>query len=169
MRTGPTLAVSCWPRRWPSSPPAAVASAAFPTARRHEGEKGVGEVTERIAATQTTALPQDLKLRVISSLVLAIVALLCNWAGAWSFLGLSLACALVMSWEWSRIVRGAQLDAATALHGLVVAAGAVLAGLGLGQWAIVLVLVGTGAMLVASLGRHPLVSGIGVVYVGLPA
>lgn len=107
--------------------------------------------------------------RLASALVLGAVALAANFAGAPAFAVLVALLALVMSWEWSRVVRGVTADVAFAASAVAVAAGVALAALGM--VALAPVALGIGAILVAfsSLGPRPRLSAAGVLYVGLPA
>lgn len=113
------------------------------------------------------ALSQDLLPRAISGIVLAAVALASNWAGHWPFFLVVLAVGLLMSWEWSRIVRSAS-DGAFILHALGVGAGTVLASMGMP-------LAGCGMIIASAIfvgllaTSQKLLSMVGVVYVGLPA
>lgn len=143
----------------------------YRTARRDKGNDDVGEVTEQllVARPQPAGLPQDLWPRVLSAMVLATVAIACNWAGAWPFAALVLAVALAMGWEWSRIVRGVSFDWALVVQGLVIAIAVVLAVFGFGLWGVALVLAGAVVVLSTSSAQHAAVSACGVVYIGLPA
>ena len=129
----------------------------------------VGEVTERIAVARPTALPEDLKARVASGLVLGGLALAANWAGTLQFSVLVGVVALLMSWEWVHAVRGTTLDRAllVQLAAVAVAVGAIA----IGQlWLAIGTLVGaTIAVMAMCRELRPLFSGLGVLYIGLPA
>ena len=129
----------------------------------------VGEVSERIVVARAATLPADLTPRIVSGLVLAGVALAANWAGPITFAALVGIVALVMSWEWARVVRQPALDtgllaqlAAMPIPVAAVALGHPIAGLGA-------LLVGAAVVALLCRPRQPLLSGLGVVYVGLPA
>lgn len=110
-----------------------------------------------------------LKTRAASALVLAIVALGANFAGALPFAVLVTALALVMTWEWGRMVRGWPADIVLAVHGAAVLGAAILAGLGLAAFG--LGALAAGAILAAPMawGSGARLSALGVCYVGLPA
>ena len=78
----------------------------------------------------TPWLSSNLKLRLISGAVLATVAFLLTYAGPLPFALLILVCALVISWEWGRLVRGATFDLGFFLHAIGVTAAIVLAAAG---------------------------------------
>lgn len=127
----------------------------------------------RLAAASDAIAPPSqgthLVLRLLSGAALAIIALACAWGGVPAFAGLALAVALIMSWEWSGMVRGAGLDISLIVHGLAVAAAIVLAGLGLAGLGLATLLAGTIIVLALEFGRRPILSAAGVAYAGLPA
>lgn len=129
----------------------------------------MGEATERFTIASPAALPKDLLPRVLSGAVMAAIALTCNWFGALPFAVLVLGIALAMSWEWSRMVRGVAMDTALVVHGIAVGATVVLAARGWLGWAFVAVAVGSIAVAVDARSRQPLLSALGVAYVGIPA
>ncbi len=69
-------------------------------------------------------------MRLNSGAVLATVAFLLTYAGPLPFALLILVCALVISWEWGRLVRGATFDLGFFLHAIGVTAAVVLAAAG---------------------------------------
>jgi phosphatidate cytidylyltransferase len=129
----------------------------------------VGEVTERMAVARSPALPQDLKPRVLSGLALAAIALLANHVGPLYFAALVTVIAALMCWEWGRVVRGTDFDAAFALHALAVVAAALLAAGGLYLPGLAALLSGALVVMAMRYGRAPRLSMLGVLYVGLPA
>jgi phosphatidate cytidylyltransferase len=118
--------------------------------------------------TQQSKL-SDLWLRALSALVLAALAFGLAWAGVLPFAALVLAVALIMSWEWSKVVRGAGLDISLIVHGLSVAAAVALAAFGFAALGVAVLLIGTIIVLALEFGAHPLFSAAGVMYTGLPA
>ena len=124
-----------------------------------------GEPAERPAPR----LGRDFGTRLISGLVLAAGALGLTYAGTVPFGLLVLAVTLIVSWEWGSIVRKAGADTIFVLH-----AGAVLVAVALslaGLPALGILAVAVGAILAALLGFEKLgrISGLGVLYAGLPA
>lgn len=111
----------------------------------------------------------DLGLRTVSGIVLAVVALGLTYGGGWGFVALVTIAAALMSWEWSRIVRGASFDAACLVHALAAAAAPVLTFTGQTLFASVGLLIAALVVLVLTFGRSTLLSCLGVFYVGLPA
>ncbi|MDQ8697514.1 phosphatidate cytidylyltransferase [Hyphomicrobium sp. LHD-15] len=111
----------------------------------------------------------DLWLRALSAIVLAALAFALAWAGVLPFAALVLAVALIMSWEWSKVVRGAGLDVSLVVHGLSVIAAVALASFGFAALGVAVLLIGTIIVLALEFGGHPLFSAAGVMYTGLPA
>ena len=87
-------------------------------------------VASEAAGGGTPLLSRNLKLRIFSGAVLAAVAFLLAYAGPLPFAVLILVCALVISWEWGRLVRGATFDLGFFVHAIAVTAAIVLAGAG---------------------------------------
>jgi len=112
---------------------------------------------------------RDLKPRIISGLLLAVLALVITYAGVMPFAGLVIAIAVAMSWEWGRVVRDQQLDPAFAVHAAAVASATLLAALGYAALGLVLVMIGAILVLLLQFGRQGRLSGAGVAYVGVPA
>ena len=111
----------------------------------------------------------DLGLRTASGITLAAIALSLTYYGNWGFTILVAAAGAAMSWEWGRIVRGSQLDAASVVHVAAVLMAAVLAASGQSLLACTVIAVGTAVVLIFTFSSHVLLSSIGVAYVGLPA
>jgi phosphatidate cytidylyltransferase len=123
-------------------------------------------------ANDPSAAPRplrDLKVRVASGLALAIVAIGLTWASAWTFTVLVAGVALVVAWEWGRIVRGGGVDAIFIVHAVVVVAAILLAALGQAGLALLTVLVGCLLAILLGFDVNGRVSAFGVVYAGLPA
>lgn len=127
----------------------------------------------RLAAASDAIAPPSqatqLALRLFSGAALAVIALASAWSGVPAFAALALAVALIMSWEWSGMVRGAGLDICLIVHGLAVAAAIGLAAVGLAGLGLAALLVGTIIVLALEFGRRPILSAAGVAYAGLPA
>lgn len=113
--------------------------------------------------------PSQVGLRVVSAVALALIAFACAWGGVLPFAGLALVVALLMSWEWSGVVRGDGLDIALVVHGLSVAAAIVLAGFGMAALGLAVLVIGTIIVLALEFGARPILSAAGVLYAGLPA
>ena len=117
----------------------------------------------------TPWLSSNLKLRLISGAVLATVAFLLTYAGPLPFALLILVCALVISWEWGRLVRGATFDLGFFLHAIGVTAAIVLAAAGYAALALAVLVIAAITLIPLYIGRGARLSGLGVFYVGLPA
>jgi len=117
----------------------------------------------------TPWLSNNLKLRILSGAVLAAVAFLLAFAGPLPFAFLILVCALVISWEWGRLVRGATFDLGFFVHAIAVAAAIVLAGAGYAALAVAVLAIAAITLIPLYVGRGARLSALGVFYVGLPA
>jgi phosphatidate cytidylyltransferase len=116
----------------------------------------------------TARLGNDFPLRLAAGLAMGAVALTFTLAGVMPFAVLVVLAALVVSWEWGRLVHGKEAGIVVAVQigtagmaGILAAAGFV----GLGLLALPI-----GAILATllSLGRNSLFSALGVFYAGLP-
>lgn len=124
----------------------------------------------RQAGAGTGGRLADLKLRLVSGIVLALVGLGALFSGSiYPFALVVMITAILMSWEWGRIVRGPEPDVPMIVHALAAGLAAGLttfqaAGLGLA-----VLLVGTILIFALQFGNRPLMSSLGVLYTGLPA
>ena len=121
------------------------------------------------APSWTERLGSDFPTRLVAGLIMGAVAAAFTLAGETPFAVLVVLGALIVAWEWGRLVHGTEggiiiavLVATAALAGILAALGLV----GLGLLALPI-----GAILAAllSLGRNSLFSALGVFYAGLPA
>lgn len=112
---------------------------------------------------------RDLRTRFLSGLLLAALALAIAYAGVMPFAVLVIAIATAMCWEWGRIIRSEQLDPAFVVHAGSVAVATVVAAFGYAALALVLVLIGALLVLLLQFSRQGRLSGLGVLYVGIPA
>ncbi len=120
-------------------------------------------------ASTPRSLASNVWLRILSAVGLAAVSFALAWAGVLPFAVLVLAISLVMSWEWSRVVRGEGVDLSLLVHGVSVIAGVALAGFGFAALGVAVLIIGTIIVLALEFGSHPMLSGAGVLYAGLPA
>lgn len=111
----------------------------------------------------------DLGLRFVSGVVLASAAFALIYAGGWGFVGLVGLGAVLMSWEWGRIVRGAHIDAACAVHALAVASAVGLSAFEQPLMAAIVLCIGAVIVMALTFGTQTLLSSLGVLYVGVPA
>ena len=131
-----------------------------------------GQVTERAAVADPKSvpfMPPELKLRIVFGVLLAVVALGANWAGPLVFAVLVTCVGLVLSWEWSRIVRSEPLDAGFIVQGAAAVAGVGLTMLGRPGSACGVVVAAAGLTALLVRPRQTLLSALGTLYVGLPA
>jgi phosphatidate cytidylyltransferase len=123
---------------------------------------------EHARASKTAKSMSDLKPRLIAGAVMAAVALALAYAGPKPFALLVIAVALIMCWEWGRVVRGEEFGLAFVVHaGTIIVAG-VLAAVGLPALGGVAVAIGGIILLVMPLGPRQAMSAAGVAYVGFP-
>lgn len=111
----------------------------------------------------------DLKTRFVSGLALAAAALWLTWLGVWPFALLVLVFALVVAWEWGRVVRDVEFDVIFAAHAGAVTLAVVLAAAGLPILGVVAVATGAILALLLAFSQAGSVSAFGVLYSGLPA
>src|SRR5262245_13131835 len=114
-------------------------------------------------------LGEDFAQRLVSGLAMGAIAALCTVLGMMPFAVLVIVVAMLLSWEWGRLVHGREGDMVIAVHAAAAGGAAVLAAfdkVGLG-----LLLLPIGAILATllTLGRSSVFSALGVFYVGLPA
>lgn len=111
----------------------------------------------------------DLVPRIMSGVAMAAVAFGLTYAGPMPFAALLLFGGMVLAWEWGHMVRGANVDATMAAHVASVVAAIVLASMG--QTGLGLIALSIGLILVAllAMGRHAILSAVGVVFAALPA
>jgi len=121
------------------------------------------------AASDAPWLSSNLKLRLVSGAGLAAIAFGLAYAGLLPFAALVLVCALVISWEWGRLVRGAAFDLGYFLHAAAVTAAIVLAAKGYAALAVAVLATAAITLLPLYFGRGARLSALGVFYVGLPA
>jgi phosphatidate cytidylyltransferase len=112
---------------------------------------------------------KELVLRILSGIVLAAVALVLAHAGPMTFAALVAAVALLMSWEWARIVRGVRYDAAFGVHAAAVVGAIALTVAGFEALALTTIAVGAAVIVPLQFGARAFASAMGVAYVGLPA
>jgi phosphatidate cytidylyltransferase len=155
--TTPTGPDSRWPGR-PASAEKSAVTASVP--------KSVN-VTPG-APTLSARVGRDLAPRVASGLVMAAVVAAVVWAGSIPLAILLALVGAVVAWEWGRIVRGTDIDAAMSAHVATVVAGIVLTGAGLAGPAILGIVIGTILTAVLSFGRNAMLSALGVLFASLP-
>ena len=128
-----------------------------------------GEPTDRDVRTRPSAVLRDLAPRAVSGAALAVVAVGATWWGAVPFALLVGAVALIMSWEWSRIVRGAANDRVFLVHVIAVAVAVVLTARGMPAQALAACVAGAIGVQLLARTPHLALSSLGVLYAGLPA
>lgn len=124
----------------------------------------------RSAQKAQTTPHKELTKRIGSAIVLATLAGLLTYAGLWPFTVMMAVGSAILAWEWSRLVRQATLDIGFFIHAASAIAACMLAAMGTG-WTAFLVL-GAGACaaaLAASKLQTRAWSAFGVLYLGLPA
>ncbi len=112
---------------------------------------------------------KELQLRIVSGIIAAGVAVLMVYLGPKPFAVLTFVIAAVMSWEWSKIVRGAGIDTVTIVQVLAVLAAALLTGWGMAAMGVAAVAVGAIAVAALLFGTgQSRLAALGVAYCGLP-
>lgn len=112
---------------------------------------------------------RDLKLRLVSGLALAAAAIGLTWASVLSFSLLVLVVALIVAWEWGRIVRNGGVDTIFVIHALFVITAVMLTVAGLPALGLMAVLVGSILAVLLGFDVHGRMSALGVAYAGLPS
>lgn len=110
----------------------------------------------------------DLKPRLIAGVGLAVAAGLVAWSGVVMFGLFILVIALLMSWEWSRVVRSGEFDATLLVHAASTTIAAVLAAYGLAALGLAAVVAGAIIVVALELGARSMLSAAGVLYTGVP-
>jgi phosphatidate cytidylyltransferase len=114
------------------------------------------------------SLGGDFVPRLASGLAMGAVVALFTFSGAVPFALLVVAVAMVLSWEWGRLVHGREADLVIAVHVGAVGVAAVLAALGFVGLGLLALPIGAILAMLLSLGRNSLYSALGVFYAGLP-
>ncbi len=112
---------------------------------------------------------RNLRARLISGVILGIVTLALIYVGSWPFVLLVICVAAVMSWEWGHIVRDGGVDFSFFVHALAVVAAAICAYAGVAAFGLVALAIGAIIVGVLNSGQGGAISGLGVLYVGVPA
>jgi phosphatidate cytidylyltransferase len=120
-------------------------------------------------ASWTERLGSDFPMRLAAGMILAALAAAVTFAGVTPFAVLVVVGALVVSWEWGRLVHGADAGIVVAVQMVTAAAAGILATLGLVGLGILALPIGAILAGLLTLGRNSLFSALGVFYVGLPA
>ncbi len=119
--------------------------------------------------TGLTWLGGDFSTRLVSGLAMAVIAAGALVAGAAAFNILVFVLALILSWEWGRLVHGRGAEIVIAVHVGAAALAVGLAALGFVGLGLLALPIGAILATLLSLGRHSLFAGLGVFYAALPA
>jgi phosphatidate cytidylyltransferase len=114
-------------------------------------------------------LGSDFPTRLVSGIAMVVIAAGALAAGAATFNALVFVLALVLSWEWGRLVHGRGAEIVTAVHVGAAALAVGLAALGFVGLGLLALPIGAILAMLLSLGRHSLFAALGVFYAGLPA
>lgn len=112
---------------------------------------------------------RDAGVRVVAGVAMASVALAVLWAGSLPFAVLVGAVAVVVSWEWGRIVRSAGVDAIFVIQAGAVIAAVLLASRGVAGLGLIAVLVAAILSALLAFGERGHMAALGALYAGLPA
>jgi phosphatidate cytidylyltransferase len=129
---------------------------------------------DNLTASQADAhggekLPTDLKVRIIAGSIMAAVGLALTYAGSTWFALLVLLVALVISWEWGRVVRGASFDLAFLVHAAAVSVAIILAAQGYAALGLAVIAAAAIVLVPLVFGSGARLSVLGMLYVGVPA
>ena len=116
-----------------------------------------------------TWLGGDFSTRLVSGLAMAVIAAGALAAGAAAFNVLVFVLALILSWEWGRLVHGRGAEIVIAVHVGAAALAVGLAALGFVGLGLLALPIGAILATLLSLGRHSLFAALGVFYAALPA
>lgn len=133
------------------------------------GSDDESTVTATADQTLRRGLSSDLKSRIVAGILLALVTGALAWTGGWPFALLIMLVAVLMSWEWSRVVRGGGSSITLAVHAASAALAVLLSAMGLAALGLATVLASALVVLALEIGGRSLVSAVGVLYTGLPA
>jgi phosphatidate cytidylyltransferase len=114
-------------------------------------------------------LGEDFPRRLLSGLAMGAVAAVFTFSGAMAFAVLVVVAALVVSWEWGRLVHGREADLVIVVHIVTAGIAGVLAALGYAGLGLLALPIGAILATLLSLGRNSAYSALGVFYAGLPA
>jgi phosphatidate cytidylyltransferase len=118
---------------------------------------------------KATPSMRDVGVRVVAGIVMAVVALAVLWAGSLPFAVLVGAVAVIVSWEWGRIVRSAGVDAIFVIQAGAVIVAVLLASRGLAGLGLIAVLVAAILSSLLAFGERGHMAALGALYAGLPA
>jgi phosphatidate cytidylyltransferase len=116
----------------------------------------------------TARLGNDFPLRLAAGLAMGAVALTFTLAGVMPFAVLVVLAALVVSWEWGRLVHGREAGIVVAVQIGTAALAGILAAAGFVGLGLLALPIGAILATLLSLGRNSLFSALGVFYAGLP-
>lgn len=111
----------------------------------------------------------DLKVRLLSAIVLVAIVIGALVGGRYAFGAVVTVVAVLMSWEWSRVVRTLQPDPPMVVHMVTVAIAGVLTIFHAAALGLAVLLVGTFLVFALLFTTKPMLSALGVLYTGLPA
>ncbi|HJZ33552.1 MAG TPA: phosphatidate cytidylyltransferase [Hyphomicrobiaceae bacterium] len=131
-----------------------------------QSEPSGGEPPPR---TPMAWLGQDFGVRLASAIAMAAIAAGALIAGRHPFDLLVFVLALLLSWEWARLVHGRGADLVIAVHIGATALAVGLAALDFVGLGLLTLPIGAILATLLSLGRHGLFAALGVFYAGLPA
>jgi phosphatidate cytidylyltransferase len=114
-------------------------------------------------------LGSDFQVRLASGIAMAIAAVALTVVGSIPFSVLVAAVALLVSWEWARLVHGSDYRTVLVVLLGTTAVAAVLAALGYVALGLLVLPIGAILATVLSLGRNSVYSALGVFYAGFPA
>ena len=112
---------------------------------------------------------RELGLRVASAVAMAAVTLSATWLGAWVFAGLAGVVAVLVAWEWGRLVRGAAIDLVLVSTSVAIVVAVALTQMGWPRPALLVLAAGAIVAALLAWGDRPFWAAMGAVYAGAPA
>ncbi len=107
--------------------------------------------------------------RALSASALAVFVIGATFAGPWSLAIVVSLVALILAWEWGRMVRHQAFDTAMMVHAACIALAVFLVVAEAGLLAMGVLIVGTSFVVALSANRAPTLSALGVIFIGLAA
>jgi phosphatidate cytidylyltransferase len=114
-------------------------------------------------------LGDDFTQRLVSGVAMGAGAALCTFLGPTPFALLVALVAVLLSWEWGRLVHGREGDVVIAVHAIATGGASILAAFGKVGLGLLLLPIGAILATLLTLGRNSIFAALGVFYIGLPA
>lgn len=111
----------------------------------------------------------ELGQRVVSGIVMGVLALAAVWAGGLVFAAAVTAIGIIVLWEWGRVVRGGGIDAILVAQAVGVVGAVVMTWLGTAGLGLMFIFIAALVSAMVGFGSSGILSAAGAFYAGLPA